>query len=400
MGAIGEGAGTITAGQRLQSAIATSRKIPQWDQNLIYISSNVAPLFALTDALKKTREVAGVSYFHLETDVLPTVVVTDAQYTSGLTTIGVTSGQSARLQVGTTLKVLRTSEMLVVTSVVADNNIGVSRGYAGTTPATINSGEEIAIIAFADTDGNTSPSGESSEPTQKLNYVQIFKQAIELSRRDQYTAAYGGDELPRLKKDALQKMMMNIERAMFFNNGVDSGSVSGRTQTGGVDYWLSTNVTNVAGLLTEQSWIDNGMRPWFRRNNNQDSSMYGFAGELFLRAANGWGRDGLRFRPDDNVAGINITEYNSEWGQVKFIKHGLFTPIGATVTAANSGWQGMFYGLNLDLVGKRVFKNSNLKFQMNIQTPDRDGVKHQYLADMGLFLGNEAAHLKLYGITG
>lgn len=394
----GEGAGTITSGQRLTSAIGTNRKIPNWDGNLINISANLIPLFKLTDAMKKNQEVHNVAYFHLETDILPTVIQIDATgYNSSATTIGVAAGHSARLQVGTTLKNLRTGEMLWVSSVVNDSTVGVTRQYCSTASGTLAANEEIAIISFADTEGNTSPSGESSEPTQKLNYVQTVRQAWEASRRDANIALYGGDELPRLQKDAYQKVLMNIERQMLFNNGL---SANNPTQTGGAEYWIATNVVSVGGLLTEQYMIDNIIRPWFRVNNGMDSTMYGFCGENFIRALNSMGRDAIRYRPDDYGIGISIGEYETDWGTFKIVKHGLLTPKGSSVSAANNGWQGYFFGLQMDNIGRRTFKNSNLKIRKNIQQPDKDGVKHEYLADVGFAMYNEQSHLVAKGITG
>lgn len=399
MGAIGEGSGVGTLGQRATSAIGASRKQPQFTGELVYISANVVPLTAMIDKMRNSKEVAGTSYFHLETDELPTVVLIDGTGypTTSTATIGLASGHSARLTVGTTLKNLRTGEQLRVTSVTSDSNIGVTRQFASTPSGTLVANEEIAIISHCDTEGNTSPAGQSSEPTQKLNYVQCMREAWEASRRVKGSAVYGGDEMPRLQKAKLKKIRLDMERAMWFNSGVNS---SNPTQTGGVEYWLSTNVTNVAGTLTETSLIDNLIRPAFRRNDGEDKSIYCFCGELFARALDGFGRDAIRYGTDDMGIGIEVRSYRTIYGTLQFVRHGLFTNIGSTVSSANNGWQGYAVALNMNLVGNRYFKNSKLKLRQNIQENDRDGEKHEYLVDVGFYLASEQQHVLLKGITG
>lgn len=399
MGVIGEGSGTIVTGQRKLSDIGSTRKKPIFTGEFVNISGDVAPLYLMTEKLGKSKEVGQASYFHLETDWLPTVVtVNDAtDLNDSDTALVVDNGQAARCPTGTILKVLRTGEMLRVTALNnSTHTLTVTRGVGGTTAAAILDNEEIAILSHAAAEGATSPESVSSEPTLKTNYCQTFRQALELSGRDVESDNFGPGELERISKDALESLTMKVEKAMLFQNG--TGSSTDPTMTIGVEGWLSTNVTNVGGALTETTLIDSFITPWFRRNHGK-KKMIAFAGEKVRRAIDSFGRDMIRYAPSDTGIGINVMKYRTTFGEIELVPHGMMTPIGSSVTAANLGWQGYLIGLNMELVGKRVFSGRARKLYKNRQTPDQDGIKWEWIEDVGLYLASEAQHALLKGVT-
>ncbi len=396
MGVLGALAGTITQGQRKSSDIASARKVVAMDPKIINISADVAPLQVLIKKLGNVKTWGRADYTHMEDDMLPTVVTTSTSYLSTDTTITVTSTHAARLTVGTILKSLRTTELLRVTGVnTGTDAITVTRGAAATTAAALNSAEELQILGFSDTEGNTSPESVTSEPTIKTNYMQCMRTAVEMSGRDLNSENYGEDEWARAWKLAAEAHALKYEKSYLFNNGVQS---TNPTITGGVEYFVTTNVTNVAGALTEPVLIDSFMRPLFRRNYSQ-SSVFVMAGELFCRALDGFGRDQIRYDPADTVAGIAIGRYRSSFGEIKIIRHGLMTD-GSAVTPANTGWQGYAMGLNMSRVGERIYKGRGNMKRENIQTPDKDGKKSEILSDKGFWIASELQHCIFKGITG
>ena len=394
--AIGSGAGTIVSGQRKLVDIATARKKPQFTGETINISGDVAPLYLLIKKLGKSKKVNQASYFHLETDWLP-VEVTNTTVGTG-TTVTITAGHEVRVAVGTILLCTRTGELMRVNS-VASGSLGVDRGVGGGGPGAValQNPEPLLIVGFADTEGNTSPSGKSSEPTSKTNYCQTFRQALELSGRDLESDNYGPGELERIKGDALEAITQNMEKSFLLNNC--TGTATDPSMTAGVLGLVTTNAYDVAGALTETALTDNFITPWFRRNNSKKRMMV-FAGEKFLRALGQFGLDNIRYASSDTGIGISVMKYRTNFGEVECVRHGLLTPVGNSNSAATYGMQGYAFGLNMEYVGKRVFGDRELQLLKDRQTPDRDGIKWEYLSDEGFYLASESQHAILKGITG
>jgi hypothetical protein len=387
---IGDYAGTITSGQRTTAASAAARKKVQW-QERVNVSADVAPLYLALTKLGKSKTVNAPTYVHEETDWLPTTVTIDGTgYNSSVTTIGVATGHANRLTVGTLLKNLLTSEVLRVTVITSDSNITVVRGVGGTSGAALAANAEISILSFADTEGNTSPSGLSSEPTTKTNACQTFRQALELSGRDMELDTYGDSDYKRSQTDAAEAIMQKVEKQFLFSNAV---STSDPTITGGCEYYITTNLYDGAGsVLTETALIDSIITPWFRRNNSK-KMMMAFCGEKFLRAVDSFGRDNIRYATSDTGIGISVMKYRCNFGEIEFVRHGLMTPLGSGLGSSSYGWQGHFIGLNLELCGKRVYGGRSMKLLKNRQSPDKDGIKEEYLTDEGFILMSEQNHV-------
>lgn len=393
---IGENAGTITKGQRALSAIGSTRKRFQVLENVFEnISKDVTPLtFLLNRTGAAKRTVGQATFNHLETDRLPMAVQLDSStYNSGVTTLNVLAGHGVRLVVGHVLKNLRTGTQMRVLTVSTDQ-ITVTRPYAGTTDANTVASEELEIIGFADTEGNTAQSGQSSEPAFKQNAVQTFRQAIDATGRDMQSDNYGPDEWERMKKDASDAIDMQMEKAFMFGNGI---STSDPTATAGLEYWITTNLFNqAAAAMSEQSWNDYCMA--FSRRNQGGGKKICLAGENMRRAVDSYGRDVIRYDPRDTVLGISAYSYQNSFIKLDMISHGLLSPLGTGNTVTNGSWAGYAFLLNLDKIGLAEFKNRGKMYRDHIETPGTDGQKAEYLADVGLYLVSEKNHAIIKGI--
>lgn len=391
----GEGAGTITQGQRLTSAIGSSRKQFQYIDKFINNSEYTCPLYVLMKRLGNTKTVGGALFNHLETDRMPQAVQGDsATYTSGVTTINLLAGHGVRVVPGNVLKNPRSAEMIRITDRATDA-LTVTRGFGGTTAASVSASDEWTIIGFADTEGNTAQSGISSEPAFVQNAVQTFRQSFEMSRRDMDSSVYGPKEKVRIMQDAADALTLQIEKTYLFSNGI---ATTNPTATAGLEYWVTTNVTNASGALSEATW-NTFLKNCSRRNYNRKNILF-LAGELLMDALDGFGRDLLRYGPKDEFHGIKCTSYKNAHIDVNLMKHCLLSPVGSGVSAANSGWQGYGFFVNLDLIGRAVYSGGDWKLRSDIEANGTDGKKWEYLTDEGLYVMNEKAHGIIKGISG
>lgn len=434
----GTGAGTITSGQRILMDVATARRVPQYLKLSFNVSKDIMPLYSLIKEVGIKKTVADSSYFHLEDDYNPITVTvgssalntTDTAWTDNANLV---ADMYKRVNIGTILKCLETGECILVTD-ISSGTLTVYRGYGGTgavegtTGYTIPANAVLRIIGSSHMDGATAGNGISSEPTIKTNYMQIVRQPWELSGRDIEGEVYGKDESDRIQEAAMEAMQIKVESMLLLNNGIKApatsgSSASGAGMSGGLPYWLTSNVTNVNGTLNETT-LNTIMATFARRNNKLDKDCVIMAGENFCKALDGFQRDYLRIGGNDKIYGVTANTIRSFNGDIKVVRHGMLSVLGSdvaayAVTAGVSGTDyasttnglrtpgnqayglaGLAYFLNLKKLGLATFKNRDLKLRQNIETPGTDGKKWEYLQDVGCVVATEKAHCIAGGITG
>lgn len=391
----GTDAGTITTGQRKLSDLGAStagRDVPQWVKDtIINVSENVAPFTAMLDRMGTAKKFYNPAYNHLEGDDLPNVVEIATFVTDGDGTgINLDTGQAKNIKAGQTLYVPRTGEVLFVSSVDSTTALTVTRGFGSSSPTTLVAGEDLYIGAMADTEGNTAPAAISSEPTIKTNYLQTTKKSIELSGRllaSGSAGVQGGAELARLQGDAIKAMRKEIEVSLFHG----ARYASNPTATGGIDYYLSSLVTNIGGVLTEAA-TNTFIKTAYRRNQDDRSGVVLFAGELVMDAFDGFGRDNIRYSVGDKVAGVAIGRYITSHGELAIKAHPML--------AINTDTAGRAYFLNMKKIAKAEYANRGFIHKPNVEAVSTDGRKDYWLSDFGLWLAAEKCHGTFYGVTG
>lgn len=387
----------IVKGARTISNIQTARRKPQFTKEVINVVANTNPLMAFLDKLGDNKEVAQPTYFHLLRDRLPRTLTygTSTGETTG-TTLTLASGQGTSIVPNTLLLVERTNEVILVTAITTDT-LTVTRAYGtgGGVAATLNDAEEIQVIGRAFSENSAAPAGISSEPNLITNAVQTFRYSIEASGRDIHSDNFGEDEWQRQNRDAVEAMTLDQETGFLFNPAI---STSDPTMSKGLLGWIATNVFNQAGPLTEVD-AENMTLAWYRHNFGQTANMFLMGGDNMVKSFDSFGRDAVRYTPSEDWLGMKIKGWQCSAGELKFLHHGLFGPLGSSVTAQNRGRIGMMIGVNMKMVGKRTFKGRGLTRTDNVQVPGTDGRKDVWTDDVGLAVLSEKAHMFCYGVT-
>jgi hypothetical protein len=392
---IGSQAGAITRGQRGASD-ASARQMRDVRRTTLNVSADVTPLLSMFEnMMRETRKVGNVAYEHMEGDELPRLVTLNGSSSSGASPITLTTGHEARVTVGMVLKSHRTGVTVRVTAVdTSAHTISVTRPFGGTSDDNLSSGEELAIIGFADSEGTTPPTALSGEPAALTNYTQTFRRTISASRRAKVADLYGGALWEEDKKKCLSALRVDIESAFLFQKGIKAPPTSA---TGGLPYWLASNVFSIGGLLDEDTFIGD-LQQVLRYSEGGDLVL--LAGEKFLLALNRWQRDVLRVSTDDRIYGVKAMTYQFGSDTIKVIKHPLLS---GRASAETTGLfpAGQAFLLNLEHLNKVVMKGAeDIIIQDNVQDIGADGVAWACLADVGLEVRKEEAHGWFYGITG
>jgi hypothetical protein len=376
-------------GQKVRSDVDSNRNIPQYLDKFLELYKDITPLSVILKRLGKVKEVANNSFFHYEDDENPQFVTsTSASQANTITDIVLTSTHGRRIKARDILYNPLTAEQIQVTSVSSDTATCV-RGHGSTTAAAIAANTDLQIMASSFADGSRSPDAFWSEPTRKLNYLQIAKEAVDTSGRDENGEVYGPAERARAKALAYRKFILTIEKSLLYGQ-LDTGA-SNYPTTGGLDYWLSYNKTDANNIFTEDVW-----RSWLKdvMRYNDGSNLLVLAGEYICDHIESWGLQRVQMSTSETVAGINVNRYKTAGTEFSLVRHGMLTQ----TFESHGEWAGTAFAINLNNFKLANYKGRAMKYQENIQDNDVDGTKGQWMTDFGAYVGAERTHGKIYNV--
>lgn len=145
--------------------------------------------------------------------------------------------------------ILIDSEILRVTALASATTLTVTRGYAGTSDV-IHTAKVAYNLGSADAENGLAPAGTTLSSDRLYNYVQTFSRSIDLSKDEiaQMSAEMGNPVNVQLERITLFFWKL-FAQAVFY--GVRYEDTTNKIHVmGGVNQFLTTNVTNVAGALT------------------------------------------------------------------------------------------------------------------------------------------------------
>lgn len=401
----GSNYGAPVVGSRTVAAIQSGRKTPQF-LGPVQINKMIAPVYQLArkGGISKTTEQP--AFFWDEEDGLPiTVTTTASEIAAGDTTVNLASGQGTRVVPGMNLWCERTGEILHIKSISTDA-LTVTRAVTTTPAAAIIAtggvAEELRIMASNFGEGSLAPSGLSVEPPLITNYTQTMRRAYEGSRRLIDSQNYGTPEWQRMDRDCQDAFQRDMEFAFLFMPGskstdADAITGAGGTVSQGIEAFITDNNFNVGGIAQEADMF-NWLLVWTRMNANDKSNLMLVGGDGLMRLINDVARDNIRYSTDDKFLGMEVQEYQSPVGKMKFMQHPAFTPQYGSVTAANSGLVGQAMGLNYKNIGICTYKNGKMRRETEIQAIGTDGKKVGIIADQGWICQNQRTHINVYGI--
>lgn len=301
---------------------------------------------------------------------------------------------SSPAKVGSVLKAIATGEQLLVTANnTATNTLTVVRGWGTTTASSIADDAYLMIIGDANREGASLPEAVTREPVEKYNYTQTFREVVKLTETEAATDLYpeGGD-MKTKREIALQVHKRKIEKAFLFGEPKEDTSTYATPirSTGGVEYFVTTNITNAGGALTETEFED-----WVGSAFKKGERKMGFLSPLVASAVSYWAKNKLVMYPKDKYYGIAITQYISPHGELKFTTEKMLSE--------HSVWNGYSFIIDLDNIGYRYLAgngiNRDTKLRPNRQASGDDMIAEEYLTEAGLFLANESFHAVLKGVT-
>ena len=211
-----------------------------------------------------------------------------------------------------------TGELIRVGATPTSTSVTVARGVGGTSAATIPAGATLRYAGAAYTENEELQAAVSTQKSFPYNYIQDFRDAIEMSDHQIESASYGGKDLPYQMKKKLEEHLRAIENALWFGS---RGVVSSTTQytLGGILEFITTNLTDVSasGLLTRETFLQ-FLKDVFRFGGKKKMC---FHGSGLATAMDAWGWELQRINPGAEKLGIKINEYITPFGTLGCVYH-------------------------------------------------------------------------------
>jgi len=396
-------------GLRDTTNFVTDQRPKNWREGVMLLKPNgMAPLTALTSMMKK-RKVDDPEFYWWEKGMQTRRVALGADVadaTAGTTTtITVTSG-GLGFKAGDLLKSEQSLEIMRVYSDPTSNtSIIVQRGFSGSTTEAIDydgSGvnPNLICIGSAFEEGSLAPTGVSHDPSKIYNYTQIFRSTLEATRTAAKTRLRTGDSIKEAKREAMEDMMNDVERALWFGKRSES-TLNGkpiRTMDGVISKITTNVVTNTDGSFS-MAELEGWMETAFQYGS---SEKMGFCGNRVLTAMQQVLRKNAAWQFQSGVKefGMNVTRLTCPFGEIVLKSHPLFNQMtGGTNTTAYYGYNSSLVILDMENLKYVTFQDDDIKYQKDLQANGLDGEKSGYLGELSMELGLEKTHMVIHRLN-
>lgn len=372
---------------RGSSNITPEQIVVDMSNEITLLQPRVSPLTVLTKKLN-TKSAHNYRFDWLDDSFMARWATSAGEVLAEASTVTLGLGEGALVAINDILKVASTGEMLKVTAIDGDA-LTVDRGFGETVAGTISSGDKILVVANAMAQGTGAGSEKYNNTVPNYNYTQIIKTAYSITNTLNAMKLYGGKELARLRKKKGIEHAMSIEYALLFGERkLDTSGAQPLTTTAGILSFLN-GTDNIVELDTK-SVTEDKARKEALEDYIEKIFTYGSDRKVWLCSpdvitfVNRMAFDKLQLIQADNdkTFGLDITSFRTPHGTLNMVHHPLLT----------QGYAGYSITLDMDELAYRPLTGRDTTLKTGIQLPDEDGMRDQYITEMGLELRQPKKH--------
>lgn len=285
---------------------------------------------------------------------------------------------------------------------ICQRNIGALYTIGSTDPLTTSgaagTGNELSIVGSGFPEGAELGAAIAYQPRRYVNYSQIFRTPLFLTRTALKTRLRWDSEGPykEAKREALRIHGTELERAFMFGRSSRQTSFTNpdapldvtatgqplRTMSGVLSFLATATTTSVSahtdlatlnsGNLTEDI-ADDFFEETFRFGS---PTKLGLVGSTALNALTKMAKNKMEIQavPRDQTYGMRITSLISPFGELMLVNHPLLSH--------NAAWRQDLYVIDTDFLRYRYVTDT--VFLTNRQSPGQDATKDEYLTECSL----------------
>jgi hypothetical protein len=358
---------------------------------ILLLQPDDAPLLIFSRNIGGKEVTDAPKFEWLEDQLLPnTLQITGTGAGSPITCA---AGEETRVRVGDIL-VAPNGEAILVT-VIASGSLTVTRAM-GTTPTAYDFATpgQVVIAGNALMEGSDYQEFKYTKKEFKFNYVQIFKDSVELTEIQNASKSYGGNDrkFQQMKKAIEHKRA--IEQALMFGNKFeDTGGAQTRRGTAGLINSGISNVTDIVGGVITEADLETFCRTLFRYHPTVVAPTKLFiCNPVMLSAFTFWAKNALVIDQNEKTYGMRIARYRSAHGDLDIVKHWLLADFNV--------FSSYSFALDPANVKYRYMAGLDTKFVTDTQPKSVTKTVDEYRTVCGLQLMQEKTHGILKGVTG
>lgn len=313
------------------------------------------------------------------TDVTTTLIVNDASlFVAGDMVIAEATGET----------------MLVQSVNSGANSITVTRsvGSVAAADASVEDDAYLMNIGNAQGEGSDAPAASSASKVASYNFLQTFRQKVEISGRMRRVETMTEDEMAFQRERAFVEVTRDIEHALVYGSrseALTDANGNKVTTMGGLREMVTTHVVNQGGTMTKDQFVGH-TEEWFDTGSREKILA---AGPTLLTTLHKLYDGSQRYNTTITNVGLRIQAIDLPHGTLKLVPH--------------SGLRGQFAGDGLiidqaDLKLRPTEKEGGGRLQLKKidQKDGKDAVAEEIFAEHSLDYGAEQNHAQIRGVTG
>lgn len=351
------------------------------------LQPEASPLVTFMNSLKRKKEAINSKYEWLEDELVGQQIEADAGTTT--VTLTITAGSTQTVRNGDIL-IAPNGEAMRVTSGEGTTTLTVVRdlGATGSTHSVVD-GDKLVIAGSAFSEGVTAPTYRWVAKAPKYNLIQIFRDPVLITDSQDASESIGGNDRVYQRKKVAIEHKRGIETALLLGARYESTNL--RT-TGGLSYFVTTNVTDFGGTITEAEF-EVFLRTLFRyQPATSPATKVCFAAPIFISAVNFWAKNALQVRSDEKTYGMRIATYRSGHGDLDIIRHWLLMDF--------DNFDDRIFCVDPSNLSYRHLRGLDTKLHVDIADKTYDYKLDEYRSYVGFQCELEKTHAIGKGITG
>lgn len=302
-------------------------RVGDFASGLLYTQpTGSAPLLALSSGMPSRNAMDTVVNWFEENHLSGRVTITN----NATTGTSVVVNDASQVIAGMIFLVETTGEYFFVES-VSGSTLTVTRGFGGSTVTSINGSVTpvpMQRIGTAFEEGSAKPTAFVNLGYPRFNYVQIFRNAWDVTGTARAIKWHTGDIVAKNKADAALFHAEDIERSSIW--GIKAiGTLGGKPfrAMDGITRQLQTNIRAQSGDVTWKDDIKPFLQSIFEKNiKGQPNERIAFCGNTVISVLDDIARlDGrINITPGQTDWGLKIRNILTPFGDITLMSHPLF----------------------------------------------------------------------------
>ena len=331
----------------------------------------------------------------LEESYVTDVVTTTAGYTSGATTVVVSSQDGLSIQPNDVYRNMRTGQPMKVSANAAGSLTVVPMG----TNAAGNSGDKLLFVGTAYPQGANIGQPKYSARVLGYNYTEIFREPWSFTGTATAIELYGGGEPAKEAARKAVEFKRQIEHNGFFGTRNYVAGSAGSEPTGfagGLIEFIATNKQNVGGELTSD-FLDLFLATVLAKGSSDKVIFTGTVGAYYISRFNRAGQGAFWKPTNESVHGVKVDGFIS--GVFGYQLPVVVKKEWSNYPSGANGYNGNLFVIDMSNVERRPLRDRDTKLLTNRQGPGEDRVAAEYMAEMSWTIAQERTHGLLTGIA-